>query len=846
MKRNQNLHTASGAYKRKLKRIKEEAHLETINKNKKLDIFFKTKPISSDDNKPVKCDIDPNLNMPSTSTDTDACKQKMNDNLELPKNVICNQEFNLSDPSTWVNLSSNVTDYVIKNLPRHCLDIKDCDFSKSKRVYADKVRVAKEHMLFTRLPNGEMKKREWIVYSNSSGCFYCVPCKLFQPFGSENSFCTGFNDWKNSSRLSDHEKSAEHRLNTKTFVIRSNVLGKIDSALHESYIKEVEYWHKVLKRVVDVIKFLGTRGLACRGGTSTSEEKFGSLGNGNFMGALELLAEYDDFLKTHIEIRGNPGSGRVSYLSKTICDEFIELMYKKVVAAMVEELKSSKYYSISIDSTPDITHSDQLTIIIRYVFSEGVPVERFLAFVKLKDHTGATMEDVVLKTLSDLDIPLSDMRGQSYDNASNMAGMYNGVQALIKTHNSLAEYVPCSAHSLNLVGTHAADCCLKVTKLFMFIQEIYVFLSASTSRWGVIDTIVKESETKNKLLPKRLNTTRWAARWHAVRALVLNYWSYHETFKKIANDPAENNVTRVAANGICKEFLKLETAILLCLWYDILQRFDKSSKTLQSTNINLNVTCSIYKSLKEFVFGLRDEYDLYERKGQELSKIVSYTFDMKKKRTSKVLPGEIGSDFVTGLSGKEDMKINTFYIVIDKLTTELDKRSEVYLNLFKRFGFLDDLLSLSNDEIRSKASALARIYQSDIGDDIAEECVHFKEFIKDIDIFETDEINIGKEKKVKNIPLEYLKLIREQHLTTLFPNLDTTLRILTCMMTSNASGERSFSVLKRVKNYLRNSISDCKLSSLTSFVANAELFKDLDFDDLVHDFASEKARKVDL
>lgn len=60
------------------------------------------------------------------------------------------------------------------------------------------------------------------------------------------------------------------------------------------------------------------RGLAFRGGTSTSEEKFSSLGNGNFMGALELLAEYDDFFKTHIKIRGNPGSGRVSYLSKKL------------------------------------------------------------------------------------------------------------------------------------------------------------------------------------------------------------------------------------------------------------------------------------------------------------------------------------------------------------------------------------------------------------------------------------------------------------------------------------------------------------------------------------------------
>lgn len=93
-----------------------------------------------------------------------------------------------------------------------------------------------------------------------------------------------------------------------------------------------------LKRVVNVIKFLGTRGLAfrCSGG---SKEIFGTLGNGNFMGALELLAVYGNFMKTHIQTRGNPGSGNVSFLSKIICDEFVEVMYKVVVSVIVENSK---------------------------------------------------------------------------------------------------------------------------------------------------------------------------------------------------------------------------------------------------------------------------------------------------------------------------------------------------------------------------------------------------------------------------------------------------------------------------------------------------------------------------
>ncbi|KAJ8875731.1 hypothetical protein PR048_023630 [Dryococelus australis] len=47
----------------------------------------------------------------------------------------------------------------------------------------------------------------------------------------------------------------------------------------------------------------------------------------------------------------------------------------------------------------------------------------------------------------------------SYDNASNMSGKYSGLQERIKELNEFAEYIPCFAHSLNLIGKCAAECC---------------------------------------------------------------------------------------------------------------------------------------------------------------------------------------------------------------------------------------------------------------------------------------------------------------------------------------------------------------------------------------------------
>lgn len=78
----------------------------------------------------------------------------------------------------------------------------------------------------------------------------------------------------------------------------------------------------MLKRVIAVIKKLGSRGLPFRG----SVEKFGSQNNGNFTMFLELISDFDPFLSNHIVQHGNPGSGHISYLSSTTYDEIITLM----------------------------------------------------------------------------------------------------------------------------------------------------------------------------------------------------------------------------------------------------------------------------------------------------------------------------------------------------------------------------------------------------------------------------------------------------------------------------------------------------------------------------------------
>lgn len=63
---------------------------------------------------------------------------------------------------------------------------------------------------------------------------------------------------------------------------------------------------------------------------------------------------------------GNRKKDNRSCLSATICDEFVFIM-DKVVASITAEVKQAKYFSISVDSTPDVSYTDQLAFTVRYV-----------------------------------------------------------------------------------------------------------------------------------------------------------------------------------------------------------------------------------------------------------------------------------------------------------------------------------------------------------------------------------------------------------------------------------------------------------------------------------------------
>ena len=410
------------------------------------------------------------------------------------------------DPRYWDSLDPKQIDILAQKGPRRDLSIKKGPKDRySRRFFA---------LFYTRfLSNGEHCDRYWLVYSKELDRVFCFGCKLFTKGHRKGQLANeGCNDWIHlSTRLKEHETSADHVLNMTTWYELRSRLQKhqtIDKAAQRQLEKEKDHWRKVLFRIVCIVKFLAKHNLAFRG----SNGKLYEASNGNFLGLVEMLAEFDPVIQEHVHRITNEET-HAHYLDYKIQNELIQLLASSIRSEIVKKIKSSKYFSIILDCTPDASHQEQMSLIIRYVDSSSSHVcieESFLGFLDVNDTTGQGLFDVLENELKLLDLDIDDVRGQGYDNGSNMKGKHQGVQKKLLDVNPRAFYSACGYHSLNLTLCDMAKTCGRAKDFFGIIQRIYTTFANSTKKWQILKdnitgfTLKSVSATRGRVMLKVL------------------------------------------------------------------------------------------------------------------------------------------------------------------------------------------------------------------------------------------------------------------------------------------------------------------------------------------------------
>ncbi|XP_065681425.1 uncharacterized protein LOC101241746 [Hydra vulgaris] len=441
---------------------------------------------------------------------------------------------------------------------------------------------------------------------------------------------------------------------------------------------------------VDTLNEKLIRNLAFRG----SEEQIGNPHNGNFLGVIELLGKFDPVMQDHIQKIINKDI-HDHYLGKTIQDEVIDTIDQAVLQEIIARIKSAKYFAVILDCTPDISHQEQMSMVLRYVADgthSDVPAgiyKHFIKFIIVESSTGENLFNTLVKEIEMLGLDVENIRGQGYDNGANMKGHNSGVQAQLLERNSRAFYTPCVCHNYNLVLGDMAKTCSDAMTFFGTLQRIYTLFSSSTKRWTVFKKHVKG------LSVKPLSETRWECKMESVKAVRFQAAEVCDALEELAKSTNDAQ-GKSEAESLVSQMTNYRFLVALCFWHSLLFKVNFTSKELQSNTIDIAAGLTFFEKLFDwlktyretgFVAALIDAKELANE--LEVEPIFQQKRCYKKKKMFLFL--------VTALllTKKTEFRVNFFNQVVDRALQSLQPRFMQLKEHHKLFGFLYNFQNMS-------------------------------------------------------------------------------------------------------------------------------------------------------
>ncbi|XP_050546121.1 zinc finger MYM-type protein 1-like [Daktulosphaira vitifoliae] len=323
---------------------------------------------------------------------------------------------------------------------------------------------------------------------------------------------------------------------------------------------------------------------------------------------IEFLAEHND------AFRGTSSKLYTANNGPRIQNELINIIATKIRDEIINRVRQSKYFTILIN--PDKGHKEQLTFLLRVieiskVFKYEIN-EYFICFIHTTSKTGLNLTEEKKAQLKLMNIDLNNFRGQAYDNGANMIGHHQGVQSRILSKNLRDFFVPCIAHSLNLLLGDIALSVPAAMTFFGVIQRICSIFSGSTERW----TILLKYDSDFTLKP--MSDTRWESRVGSIKPIRFQLCQVHDALIEISEstkDPKIKSESSSLANyEICYDFI-----LSVVIWYELLSAINKVNSMSKLAECRSNSgLCS-----KEFVWdSLKTRTD-----GTQLSPIIWWNDD---------------------------------------------------------------------------------------------------------------------------------------------------------------------------------------------------------------------------
>uniref|UniRef100_I1P6B5 DUF4371 domain-containing protein n=1 Tax=Oryza glaberrima TaxID=4538 RepID=I1P6B5_ORYGL len=489
----------------------------------------------------------------------------------------------------------------------------------------------------------------------------------------------GFRNWNIKSRFSKHAgavNSAHCEAEEKY-----NLFMQPKTSIRESFASNSgEFKVQYLARLtwsLKCIRYLLRQGLAFRG----HDESKDSNNKGNFRELVQWLA--GNFEEVNKVVLGNAPTG-CQMIDHKIQKQLIGSCAHETTKLVIEELHD-ECFAILADESSDAYQQEQLALCLRFVNTTGQPVERFLGLVHVEDTTSLTLKEAIKSLLIKYQLPLSRVRGQGYDGASNMKGHINGLKKLIMDESPSAYYVHCFAHQLQLtlvaVAKENTDCAWFFGQLAYLLNVLGMsckkirMLRIAQAEYMIEALKLGEIESGQGLNQEmglaRPGDTHWGSHYKTVMHVMLLYPSIKKVLFKVGKEC--NGAEAIGAQTMLQVFQSFEFVFLLHMMNEIFGYTSDFCNALQRREQHIVNAMDLLEFTKAELDVLREDCGWKEF----LGKVTSFCVKHKVKvvdMDGKYKPIQRSRKFFKDAINYHRFHADMFLGVIDRQLQELNNR----------------------------------------------------------------------------------------------------------------------------------------------------------------------------
>ena len=640
--------------------------------------------------------------------------------------------------------------------------------------------------------------KPWLIYSPTKKGFFCLPCALM---ATKRAFQNKIgnlklgqfvvepftNFTKSVEQMNKHMKNDYHILSVTQLENFKDTMANTHKNIANIYKNEsksmAKFNRSLLEILADTILTIGKQGLALRGTKdygSLNSENDKEYNTGNFRNLLMYRQRGGDPIL-------NDSRFTNQYLSPTIQNELVEIIYSLNLKHILKKIKKSMFYSIIFDETSDLSKKEQMVLVIRYFDIEKCCiVEDFIGFfdcynlAKKVDSfsgslTGKVLGSIVIDILNYLNLPLDRLVGVATDTCNVMAGAERGAVAQIKKDAKFAVHSPCLNHLVNL-SVKLICSRPEIDQYMQLVQDLYNFFKYP-KRNDLLQTHTS-GETHKQLAKTVL--TRWTSAANATSTLIELILPVKKSLDECAtweNIETQRDLCRII-NRLNADFI-----INLLLLDKILHTVNPLVNLLQRKNLVISDAHNLIKSTIESLKNTSTRSGIFDKIYLNAEKLcLELGLEIRYNRNF---------DRLANMNHYQTkFKDNVEYFIKD-LESRTTKKEEA-------FFCLDEIYhkTISEAGFDYIANNYATFFDSPTILFTKELKAEYQQF-KEIEI--TGELE-------KDIPLlqKYFKII---------PQL---LIILAVCPPSVATAERCFSCLRRLKTWLRTTTGQERLQGLAS------------------------------